>query len=143
MKSDSSNSLALAAQSFFIARRVESSSSRIFAANRSGSGGNRKPVFPSTTVSRYPPSSVARTHFPAAIASTGVIPKSSSTAVVKKRRQRAYKSARRSSGISPSKVTFGGGLRRATYSAPLFPKARPPPKTSRSGGNQRKTSSKN
>src|SRR5439155_378464 len=44
MKSDSSNSLALAAQSSFIARRVESSSTRIFAANRLGSVGNRNPL---------------------------------------------------------------------------------------------------
>src|SRR5437667_69357 len=75
-----------------IDRRVEVSSSWIFFANRFASGAKRNPVFPSTTVSRYPPSSVARTHLPAAMASTGVMPKSSSTAVVTRPRQVAYKS---------------------------------------------------
>src|SRR3989442_5140422 len=111
--SDSSNDCARAMQAPRIERRVEVSSSWIFRANALASGGSKNPVLPSTTVSRYPPSSVPRTHLPAAMASTGVMPKSSSTAAVMRPRQVAYKSTSAWSGISPIIVTLGGGFNRA------------------------------
>ena len=95
---------------------------------------------PWTTVSRYPPSSVARTAFPAAIASTGVIPKSSSTAVVTNPRHRPYSSARRSSGTSPTIVTFGGGRSEDAYPLARSPSVYPPTTMSFSPGSRRKIS---
>src|SRR6267378_1592916 len=137
---DSSNACARVMQAPLIERRVETSSSWIFLTNTFASAGRRNPVLPSTTVSRYPPSSVASTHLPAAMASTGVMPKSSSTAVVMRPRQVAYKSTSASSGISPVIVTFGGGFKRARYSAARSPAAYPPARISFSSGSRRKIS---